>query len=248
MNNVYTYDGDFLSLLNLIDYLIKHNVKPYQIKDSSYSPSLFDTIIPLDFCINNKIIDEMVSIFGKYVFQSLFYVYLSTEKNKEIILYYFILNAFKYPSTILKMRNLKCVREVLRISQYVSHESHKMKGFLRFKELTNAILYAEISPTNNVLYLITNHFKKRLGSEYWIIKDVVRGIYALYNKKKILYVLEEDFQMKEIFFSEEEKKIEYLWKLFYQTTGISSRRNNRCRMNFMPKKYWSFITEVRDEL
>ena len=73
------------------------------------------------------------------------------------------------------MRNLKCVDASLKISKYVSNENHKLKGFLRFQELENHILYAEISPTNNVLELLSIHFKKRLKNEYWIIKDVGRN-------------------------------------------------------------------------
>ena len=48
--------------------------------------------------------------------------------------------------------------------------------------------------------------------------------------------------------SEEEKEMESLWKVFYKTIGIDARRNDRCRRNFMPKKYWKYILEVEDEL
>ena len=37
-----------------------------------------------------------------------------------------------------------------------------------------------------------------------------------------------------------------MWKTFYNTIGIEERKNNRCRMNFMPKKYWKYILEVGD--
>ena len=48
--------------------------------------------------------------------------------------------------------------------------------------------------------------------------------------------------------SSNEKEIEKLWKIFYKTIGIKERKNDRCRQNFMPKKYWKYITEVREEL
>ena len=37
------------------------------------------------------------------------------------------------------------------------------------------------------------------------------------------------------------------WKDFYKTIGIKERKNDRCRMNFMPKKYWKYILEMSDE-
>lgn len=248
MNKVYVYEGDFLSLFNLIFYLIENKIKPFQIKTIDYNPSLFDEVIHFSVPCKEDIIDKMLVSFGSYAFQSIVYVFLSNDENKELILYYFIINALKYRHNITRMRNLKCVCEVLRISQYVGHESHKMKGFLRFKELENKILYAEMEPTNNILYLVSPHFQKRLQNEYWIIKDVGRGIYSLYNKKNVLYVSEEEFTLHTKYLSDEEKNIESLWKLFYKTIGIKERRNDRCRMNFMPKKYWKYITEVSEEI
>ncbi len=123
-----------------------------------------------------------------------------------------------------------------------------MKGFLRFKELENKVLYAEIEPTNDVILLVSDHFKRRLCNEYWIIRDVKRGLLSIYNKKKYIVVLEENFTFNTLTLSEEEKDIESLWKVFYKTIGIDARRNDRCRRNFMPKKYWKYILEVEDEL
>ncbi len=123
-----------------------------------------------------------------------------------------------------------------------------MKGFLRFKELENKVLYAEIEPTNDVILLVSDHFKKRLCNEYWIIRDVKRGLLSIYNKKKYIVVLEENFTFSTLNLSEEEKEMESLWKVFYKTIGIDARRNDRCRRNFMPKKYWKYILEVEDEL
>jgi len=248
MNQIFLYDGTFLSLIQLIDYFITHHIRPFQIKNEQYQPTLFDEVIHLELNYSSEFYRIFIEKIGTYCFHKVFYVFLSEEENKELILYYFLLNAYKNPNIILKLRNLKCVSEVLRISFYVAHESHKMKGFLRFKELKSKVLYAEVSPTNNVLCLITEHFQKRLKNEFWIIKDFQRDIYALYDKQQVSYVRGDEFILEETDFSAEEAKIENLWKIFYQTTGIKERKNDRCRMNFMPKKYWQFITEVRDEL
>ena len=182
MDNIYLYNDTFLSLLNLVRYLTLNNVKPYNIKSISYSPTLFDNLINLNL-ENKDIINNIINDVGKENFKILFYTFLSEENNKEIIIYYYYLNALKYKLKTIHMRNLKCVSEALRISKFVKHESHKFKGFVRFKELEKNILYAEIEPTNNIIYLISEHFKTRLKNEYWIIKDNVRKIYSVYNKK-----------------------------------------------------------------
>ncbi len=187
-------------------------------------------------------------MFGSNVFSVIYYVFLSSDENKELILFYFCLNARKYKSSILYRRNLKCVSEALRISEYVSHETHKFKGFVRFKELENNVLYAEIEPVNNVLFLISKHFAKRLKSEYWIIKDVKRNILSIYDKKEFIIVSDDEFVLATDKVSDKENLMVDLWKVFYKTIGISERKNDRCRMNFMPKRYWKYLTEMSDEL
>ena len=138
------------------------------------------------------------------------------------------------------MRNLKCINRALKIVKYVKNETHKYKGFVRFKE-TNNILYAEISPENNILELLSIHFKKRLKNEYWIIKDVKRNISIFYNKKDFIIKNNIDLNL-------DIKKDNYqdLWKLFYNTVGIENRTNEKCRRNFMPKRYWKYLVEMSD--
>lgn len=133
MDTVYIYEGDFLSLLQLIFYLVKNKQKPENIKTEKYSPSLFENTIHLQLPTCESILEQMRSIMGSYALRSMYYVFLSEQENKELILYYFFRNALKYRYKTLSYRNLKCVHEVLRISQFVMHEMHKMKGFLDLK-------------------------------------------------------------------------------------------------------------------
>lgn len=245
MNKVYTYKDTFSSLLSLIKYLSTFNIKNINIKNDLYTPNLLEREIYLD--INTLNIEAVIiNDIGIINFNVLFYLYLSNEKNKENIMYYFYLNALRYKDTILKRRNLNCVTEANRIIKYVKGENHKFKGFVRFKELNGGILYSEINPTNNILPILSIHFKNRLKEECWIIKDVNRNIYALYDKKAIQIVNVEKVPINVENLSNTEIEMETMWKTFYNTIGIEERKNDRCRMNFMPKKYWKYILEVRD--
>ena len=58
----------------------------------------------------------------------------------------------------------------------------------------------------------------------------------------------ENFKLFNNTLSEKELNIEILWKEFYKTIGNETKKNERCRMNFMPKKYWKYIIEVSDEI
>ena len=241
-NKIYLYDGNFSTLMDLITKLLAFKTKPLNIcAKNEYQPSLLDETIELELDNNFNINKIQIS---KNIIKTIYYIYLSNNQNKELIIYYFLLNALKYQDKIFTMRNLKCVDASLKISKYVSNENHKLKGFLRFQELENHILYAEISPTNNVLELLSIHFMKRLKNEYWIIKDVGRNTYSFYDKQKYYIIADENINLKTLGTIEKEKEVENLWVTFFNTIGIKERKNNRCQMNFMPKKYWKYIIEM----
>lgn len=244
MNKVYIYDGEFSSLIHLIIFLINLKIKPDNIKQEGYSPNLFEEIIKLE---NDKNINIYKIIHHYEILKICFNVFLSEENNKELIIYYFLLNYTKYKEKVIYLRKLKCVSETLRISQLVKHEAHRFKGFVRFKELDNKVLYAEIEPDNNILPLIDEHFKKRLPKDLWIIKDIKRNLLSIYDKKRVYLLTGDEFKLININLSNFEINIEELWQEFYKTIGIKERKNDRCRMSFMPKKYWKNLIEMSDE-
>lgn len=248
MYKVYLYNNSFKSLICLIYELIKHNIKPSNIKNQYYNLSLLDERIDLNILEDDKIIEKIKKFIGDFAFNITYYVFLSNNENKELIIYYYLLNSLKYKNKIIYQRNLKCVCESLSIANYVKKEAHKFKGFLRFKELDNKVLFANISPTNNIITILSEHFCKRLSNEFWIIKDDTFNLISIYDKKRY-YILQSDkYKIIINSLSKDENNIEELWKTFYKTIGIKERKNDRCRRNFMPKKYWKNIIEVEGEI
>ena len=236
MNRVFLYDKTFPNLLSLIKYLIDNKIKPDNICKEDYTNiSLFDE--PINLKIKNKYVS-----LNKEVLNIVYKVFLSNDLNKELIIYYFILNSYKYKDILLR-RNLKCVVKALDISKYVSRENHKFKGFTRFKDY-GTFLYADINPTNNVLPLLMNHFSKRLQNEYFIIKDVNRNLLGIYDKNKYYLVDGNNYKVN---ISKENDNITDLWKVFFSSIAIKERTNLRNQMNLMPKKYWKYIIEMSDK-
>ena len=244
-NYVYLYDGSFSTLLNLCLLLIKKRIIPLNIKNEMYQPNLLEETMKLDISLEENY-EQFLQIFSKRIFKTVYYIFSSNDKNKEIIIYYFLVHSLKYKDKIYYMRNLKSVQRALKIEKYVGRENHKFKGFLRFKELENGCLYGEINPENDILFILSKHFQNRLCNEYFIIKDVNRKLLSVYDKKNIYIVSEDNFSFVTNFSSTEEN-MQQLWKTFYKTVGIKERKNDRCRMNFMPKKYWKYIIEVSEE-
>lgn len=249
MNNIYIYDGHYSSFLALLSQIIYLKKIPYSIRsENEYVPSLFDETIYLKIDNKKEKIEHFINLFDKKIMKYVYYVFLSNTDNKEIVIYYFLKNALVYKKNIFSYRKLNCVNDVIKISHYVSNEVHKLKGFLRFKKMSNNFYYATISPTNNIIGLLSEHFKNRLSGEYWIIKDTKRNIYSLYDTKSIKYLNEIDIVKLNLDISSEELLMEDLWKTFFNTISIKERTNLKCQMNFMPKKYWNNIIEMEDKL
>ncbi len=247
-NYIYLYDGSFINLLNLIKILLKKKIIPQNIKDDTYLPNLLEQSFKFKIEDDEKVIQEIINGTSKNILTTIYYLFLSNEENKELLIYYFLVHSLKFKNKVYYMRNLKSVDKALKVVMYVSHENHKFKGFVRFKELANNILYAEISPVNNILPILSNYFKKRLKNEFFIIKDVKRNIVSVYDKKDFYILDGEEFKLIGNKESSSEKLIQDMWIAFYKTIGIKERKNDRCRRNFMPKKYWKNIIEMRDEL
>lgn len=246
MNKVYIYDGKFKSLLLLICNLIKFEKIPIDIKSElEYEPNLIDEPVFINLKNESKSLNDLKKIISQNIYIRIYYVYLSNNKNKEMIIYKFIENYLKYREDIIYRRNIESVNDLIKISKYVGSEAHKLKGFLRFKKMKE-FYYAEVDPTNNVISILANHFKKRLSNEYWIICDTKRCIYALYDKNKITYLKNEDIIKLNLELDNNELFFEKLWKEFFNTIGIKERKNLKCQMNFMPKKYWKNIIEMEN--
>lgn len=249
MNNVYLYRGGFDHLISLIVELIKRRIIPDEIKEiEEYENKLLDEVIFLEI----EDVECNISLLNKYlsnrIMRSIYYTFLSNDKNKEIIIYHFIRYALVYKEKVYGYRRIDYINDTIKLTKKVSQEAHKLKGFLRFKELKNHVLYGVINPTSNVIEILSYHFQKRLKEEYWIIKDENRKVYAIYDKKKVFYLKEEEIVELNIVFHEEENEMEELWKSFFKTIAIKERKNKRCQRNFMPKKYWKNIIEMEDEV
>ncbi len=236
------YDGSFLGLLSVIHYSISNKYFFHHIQvEKDYQDNLFRDLIYIQTDeINSK---KVLNILKKnnYIFYLVYTAYLSGNVQKELIILKYIIKYLKYGNKIYFMKTDDSVIEIEKLGKLVKKESHRLKGFLRFKELENQVLFSEILPENNVIEILANHFKERLKKESWIIIDNQRNLAAIYDKGS--YELINFIGSYDVDFSSEEEKFQTLWKNYFKTIAIKERSNKRCQMNFMPKKYWKYLVE-----
>lgn len=178
---------------------------------------------------------------GRKAYWDIYHAALSEAPEKGTAILGTMLAAQKLPDSTKIMEHLSHpkVERVFELSRNVGGEAHSYKGFLRFRELVNGVLYSEIAPRNQVLTCLAPHFADRLPLENWMIYDRTHKMFAVHEaKKKWVLVLDEGFD-RTLSRNVSRKEAEYarLWKSFCKTIAIESRKNPACQLQHLPLRY-----------
>ncbi len=247
IDTTYVYDGTFEGLLSVIEKILKTKVIPYHITNkNNYVPNIFNNIQNIE--VNDEYLLLIRYLKQNYIiYNNIYLTFHSRDLNKEMIILKYIIYYNKYKDELLNMKHLDIVMNLNKILNDVAHECHKYKGFLRFKELNNKVLYAEFEPKNDVITLIFSHFKTRLANEIFIINDVFRNKAIIYYKKDFMFLDSKTINRDILIKSQDEKQYSNMWKSFFKTIAIKDRINKKNQMSFMPKRFWGYLTEMEKD-
>ena len=176
-------------------------------------------------------------------FENLYYLYLSEETDAHDLMTKYIKLGFKMGAIVEGYRTEKDIDTVMKICRKVRLEKHRFLGFIRFIKTKKELYYAKFEPDHNILPLITPHFANRFKDEYFMIHDLKRNIAAVYNKSK--WMITDMPNEVEFLLIEEEADYERLWKIFYESVFIKSRKNLKQQKGYMPTRYWKHLTEKK---
>lgn len=132
------------------------------------------------------------------------------------------------------------------LARGVNNECLHLKGFLRFQELENSILYASIGPKNNVLAFLMPHFADRFPMENFMIYDEKRGILGLHPADREWYLMSNSDNPKEspaFRLSGEEEAYQELFRFFCRKIGIEERKNPQLQRNMLPLRFREYMVE-----
>lgn len=178
---------------------------------------------------------------GEAVYWDIYHALLSADREKGDVVLGTMMEARKLKNSKKIMEHLSHpqVEKVFELSRNVAGEAHLLKGFVRFRELKNGILYAQITPKAQVLTCLAPHFADRLPQENWMIQDKSHRMYAVHEAGKdwILLQLETADERYLMQYSEEEYKYEKLWQGFCRTISIESRENPKCQRQHLPMRF-----------
>lgn len=184
---------------------------------------------------------------GSEAYREIYHAILSQDVGRGDAILGMMIEARNIPNSrrITEHLGNEDVRKVFELSRRVSNEAHFFKEILRFRELTNGILFAKIEPENQILTCIAEHFANRLPLENWLIYDVTHKMTLVHQREKKWFVVmgEEPNSEKTTVYSCKEKQMEELWKGVCESISIEERENNRLQRQHLPLKYRKYMVE-----
>ncbi len=171
----------------------------------------------------------------------------SCDITRGDAIYRFLIMGFSMGSGVVDCLYDKNVMKIFELNRNVSNEAHHFKGFLRFQELKEGILFAKIAPKNDIIRLLAPHFSDRLSQENFIIYDESRNTAIIHRMADHWFYTNADLldleKIKEI--TEKEQSIDNLWKAFFNSVSIKERENKGLQRNNLPLRFRGNMPEFR---
>lgn len=180
----------------------------------------------------------------------IYYAYLSEQPTAFNAIFSFVTYIFQHPAGAEKNFGNLNVLDIAQTARKVGREKHRMEAFIRFKHTADGIFYCGIDPDFNVLPLIVRHFKNRYADQQWIIYDIKRHYGLFYDLHSVQEITVSAQAEKNFIKSQntnqlnpKEELYACLWKDYFKSTNIQSRKNTKLHVQLVPKRYWKYLTE-----
>lgn len=177
-------------------------------------------------------------------YRQIFLAAMSFEPERLDAIYRFLVLGFAVGKRVTDMLFRPEVVWMLELSRKTGNEAAYFREFTRFSRV-GQIYVAHIEPKCNVTAISAAHFADRMPSEYWMMIDDNRRIAAVHPKNQSFYMTRLSVDEMSRLLETEERGDEYtdLWREFFRSTGISTRKNYECQRGHMPIWYRKHATE-----
>lgn len=140
------------------------------------------------------------------------------------------------------------VRKTAFLGQSASKECCHLKGFLRFAELDNGLLFARIEPKNNLVAHLMEHFSDRFPSENFAVYDEGRGLMGIHPAGREWFLAsgeELESALDGVRVSRKEEEYAELFRHFCRRITIAERSNPKLQQNMLPLRFREYMTEFQ---
>jgi probable DNA metabolism protein len=250
MTNI-IYDGTFEGLLAVVFELYERKLQQVKLYKGEWrNGALFEEVLTVftDQTRANRVLKGLKKSLSSNGLNRLYITHMSEMPDSDNTLLGYIRHVFDSEKNIEEDYGNKYVLRLSELTKMIGRERHRMEAFIRFQKLSDGTFYAGIEPDFNVLPLLINHFRDRYTDQKWIIYDLKRKYGIYYDLDKVEYI-EVEFstngdgsKLPAIYF-EDEQLYQHLWKNYFNSVNIPSRKNMKLHLRHIPKRYWKHLTE-----
>lgn len=137
------------------------------------------------------------------------------------------------------------VNKAFVLARNAGREIEHLKGFARFQELENGVLYSRIGPKNNILTFLMPHFADRLTVENFVMFDDIRNLFGIHPAGKQWFLFCGEDKILKLKFSEAELQYQELFRDFCRAITIEGRRNAQLQRNMLPLRFREYMIEFQ---
>lgn len=247
------YDGTFEGLLSAVFDIYEQHISVINIT-SDPQAVLFgnqQTLIR-DSAKSERVFAGICRDGGIATADMLYHAHTSRAPQVDLDIYHYLRLLFRCRRDVSGMMGETYVLRVRQMQRKVTREAHRMLMFVRFEQAKDGTFFAPISPQYDILKIIVSHFKDRFADQPWVIYDTARSYGVHFNGKDVALITldEPTFNLENGRLSPDivaECEVEYqrLWQLFFKQIAIKERTNLKLQQNFMPKRFWKYLTEKK---
>ncbi len=248
-HKILIYDGTFQGLLTCIFQIYEEKLSDYSIHPEGYNQNDFfanKELVITDLEKSGRVLKRFKEYTSKKAVHRIYRAFLSEIPGVEIQIVEFFRHIFRHKTDLSDDFSYPPILKIAQIDRKVGREKHRMEAFIRFELLKDDIFFTKIAPDFNVLPLILKHFKNRYADQKWIIYDEKRQFGLFYDLKKVVPIslnFENNSKKDPNILHEDEINFQKLWKSYFDSSNIKSRKNTKLHLQHVPKRYWKYLTE-----
>lgn len=197
----------------------------------------------------NRILTGMEKIIGKQETIFFYHNFLSDNQIEWLNGFRLIVELFRKNQLDIHNYGYPPILRLHQSIKKINRERHRMKAFIRFVKSNDYLYTAVVEPDFNVIPLVVQFFKNRFADQCWLIYDLRRNYGFHYDGNTVVEVspnesdeIRDPYQL-EVDLDPQEKAYQHLWKTYFKSTTIESRKNLKLHLRHVPKRYWKYLVE-----
>ena len=250
--NVFIYDHTFEGLLCAVFEAFRLKLRPDRLLTAGEPlPLLAENLLTVvtDETSAARVWDALQKKVSGLAIKQVAYAWLAEDGPSAELVFHYLGKIFSGVSeTDFTDPDVLALRQ---LALKVDHERERVLQFVRFQKTADNIYFAGVSPFYNVVPLTVRFFADRFADQRWIIYDLDRGYGFHYDLNAVREI---DFfrpvnpdtgQLNEAELAEDEAMFQEAWRKYFKAVNIAERANPRLQRQFMPKRFWPYLTEMR---